>query len=141
MSDFREVRTERQETGQGGRVATFKLTQLIWLVFGLIEAAIGLRVIFKLIAVNPGNPFASFLYLVTGMFLAPFRTLVRSPSAEGMVLEVSSIIAMIIYALIAWALDRMVYVMFYRPRGNTSVRRTVVEEHTPRHTHPDLDDR
>jgi hypothetical protein len=48
-----------------------------------------------------------------------------------MVLEVSSIIAMIVYLLIAWALERIVYVLFYRPRGPVSVKQTTVADHTP----------
>jgi hypothetical protein len=48
-----------------------------------------------------------------------------------MVLEISSIIAMIVYLLIAWALERIVYVLFYRPRGPVSVRQTMVSDHTP----------
>ena len=35
----------------------------------------------------------------------------------GMVLEISSVIAMVVYALIAWALERIIWVIFYRPRG------------------------
>jgi hypothetical protein len=48
-----------------------------------------------------------------------------------MVLEISSIIAMIVYLLIAWALERIVYVLFYRPRGPVSVSQTTVADHTP----------
>lgn len=131
MTEYKEVRTEHHEAGQAQRTTTFKATQLIWLLFGLLEAAIALRILFKLIAVNPGNPFAVLLYTVTNPFLAPFASLKGSPSAEGMVLEVSSVIAMIVYALIAWALERLVYVLFYRPRGHVSVRQTVVEDHIP----------
>lgn len=130
MDEYKEVRTEHREVGQKQRVVTFKATQLIWLLFGLLEAAIGLRVLFKLIAVNPGNPFAAFLYAVTDLFLWPFASLVASPAVDGNVLEISSIIAMIIYALIAWALERLVYVVFYRPRGVVQTRQTVVAEHS-----------
>ena len=141
MTEYREVHTEQRELGQANRVTTFKVTQLIWLLFGLLEAAIGLRVIFKLIAVNPNNAFAAFLYRVTDLFVAPFQSLIGAPAAEGMVLEVSSIIAMIVYALIAWALDRLAYVLFYRPRGGVSVQRTVVADHTQPPPPPEIDDR
>lgn len=144
MDEYKEVRTEHLEVGQKQRVTTFKVTQLIWLVFGLLEAAIALRVLFKLIAVNPGNPFAAFLYAVTDLFLWPFATLVGSPSVNGSVLEISSLIAMLIYALIAWALERIVYVLFYRPRGVVRTRQVVqehshpaVEEEHIHHTHED----
>ncbi len=102
---------------------------MIWLLLGLLEAAIGLRVVFKLIAVNAANPFATLLYGVTHIFVAPFASLTSAPAVGGMVLEISSIIAMIVYLLIAWAFERIVYVFFYRPRGPVSVRQTIVSEH------------
>jgi hypothetical protein len=34
-----------------------------------------------------------------------------------MVLELSSMFAMLIYALIAWAVERVVWLIFYRPGG------------------------
>jgi hypothetical protein len=34
-----------------------------------------------------------------------------------MVLEVSTLIAMLFYGLIAWAVERIIFVIFYRPRG------------------------
>ena len=131
MTDYKEVSTTEHEAGREQRVATFKATQLIWLLLGLLEATLALRVIFKLIGVNPANTFASFLYNVTDIFLAPFASLAGAPAAGGMVLEISSILAMIVYLLIGWALDRIVYVLFYRPRGPVSVRQTTVAEHTP----------
>jgi len=131
MTDYKEVRTTQYEQGREQRVATFKVTQLIWLLLGLLEAAIALRVLFKLIAVNAANPFAALLYGVTNLFVAPFASLIGAPAAGGMVLEISSIIAMIVYFLIAWLLERIVYVLFYRPRGPVSVRQTSVSDHTP----------
>lgn len=117
-----EVRTVEHESGREQRVATFKATQLLWLVLGLVEATIALRVVFKLIAVNATNPFAALLYNVTDIFVAPFTSLTGAPAAGEMVLEISSIIAMIVYLLVGWALERTIYVLFYRPRGPVSVR-------------------
>jgi hypothetical protein len=131
MSDFREVRTTEHEQGREQRLATFKATQLIWLVLGLLEAAIALRVVFKLIGVNAANAFASLVYSVTSLFVAPFASLTGAPAAGGMVLEISSIIAMLVYLLIAWGLERIVYVLFYRPRGPMIVSQTSVSDHTP----------
>ena len=131
MTDYREVRTTEHEQGSEQRLTTFKVTQLIWLLLGLLEALIALRVLFKLIGVNPANAFATFLYGVTSIFVAPFASLTGAPSAGGMVLEISSIIAMIVYLLIAWGIERIVYVVFYRPRGPVSRRQTIIAEHTP----------
>ncbi len=115
MTDYKEVRTTEHEAGREQRVATFKATQLIWLLLGLLEAAIALRVIFKLLGVNEANSFATLLYSITGFFLAPFASLAKAPAAGGSVLEVSSIIAMIVYLLIGWALERIVYVLILPP--------------------------
>jgi len=134
MTDYKEVRTTQHEQGREQRVATFKATQLIWLLLGILEAAIALRVVFKLIAVNATNPFAALLYNVTDFFVAPFASLIGAPAAGGMVLEISSIIAMIVYFLIAWALERIVYLLFYRPRGPVSVSQTSVSDRTPPRT-------
>ena len=131
MTDYKEVRTTQQESGQEQRFATFKATQLIWLLLGFLETMLALRVMFKLIAVNAANPFAALLYKVTDFFVTPFASLTGAPAFDGMVLEISSILAMIVYFLIAWALERIVYVLFYRPRGSVSVRQTVIADHTP----------
>jgi hypothetical protein len=131
MTDYKEVRTTEHEQGREQRIATFKATQIIWLLLGLLEAVIALRVVFKLIGVNAANPFATLLYNVTNLFVAPFASLTSAPAAGGMVLEISSIIAMIVYLLIAWGIERIVYVLFYRPRGPVSVRQTTVSDHTP----------
>jgi hypothetical protein len=131
MTDYREVRTTEHEQGRQQRVATIKATQIIWLLLGLLEAAIALRVVFKLIAVNAANPFAKLLYGVTHLFVGPFASLVRNPSSGGNVLEATSIIAMLVYLLIAWGIERIVNVVFYRPRGPVSVRQTTVSDRTP----------
>jgi len=131
MTDYRVVKTTQHEEGREQRIATFKATQLIWLSLGLLEVLLALRVVFKLIAINADNLFASILYFVTGIFVAPFASLTGAPALGNMVLEISTIIAMIVYLLIAWGLERIVYVLFYRPRGPVSVRQTIVSDQAP----------
>jgi len=131
MTDYKEVRTTAHEQGSEGRATTFRVTQLIWLLIGLLEGVLALRFIFKLVGVNAANAFASLLYAFTDFFVAPFASLTGAPAAGGMVLEVSTLIAMIVYALIGWGLVKIVYVLFYRPRGAVSTRQTVVAEHIP----------
>jgi YggT family protein len=111
------------------RIASFKLTQLIWLMFGLLVALIGLRVGLRLIGANPANPFAALVYGLTDIFLWPFVGLTGTPGAGGMVLEIHAIIAMIVYALIGWAIVRLVWILLYRPADTA-----VVHDHAPRET-------
>ena len=97
------------------RYKLYLTSQIIWIVFGIVEALIGIRVVLKLIGANPANEFAHFVYNASALFLAPFVGLTGTPAAGGMVLEVSSIIGMLVYALIAWALVKIVWLLGDRP--------------------------
>lgn len=117
MTEYKEVRSTQTEQGKEHRITTFKATQLVWLFLYVVEGLIGLRFIFKLIGVNAENAFAQFLYGITSIFVAPFATLTGTPAAAGMQLEFSSLIAMVVYLLVAWVIERLIWVIFYRPRG------------------------
>jgi hypothetical protein len=92
--------------------AISKVTGLIWLLFGILEAAIGLRVVLLLVGANPSAPFASLVYNFTDLFLWPFAGLTASPAVGNMVLEIPSLIAMLVYALIAWAIVKVIWLVF-----------------------------
>ncbi len=129
-----EVRTSQTEPDREQRIFTFKATQLVWLVFGILEAMIALRIGLKLIGANPESPIVALIYGFTNLFLFPFEGMTATPAAGNMVLELSSFFAMAIYALIAWAIERAVYVIFYRPRGGVvAVTETSTSEN---HTNP-----
>lgn len=134
MTDNRvsETRTTQREPERERRIFTFKVTQLVWLLFGILEALIALRIGLKLIGANPASPVAVFIYGFTDLFLWPFTGLTGTPAAGGMVLEISSVIAMVVYALIAWALERTIWVIFYRPRGPVVgvTQTTTTDQHT-----------
>ena len=96
------------------RESVYKVSQIIWLLFGGLEALIGIRVILMLIGANPANGFTAFVYQLTQLFLWPFQNLIANPTFQNMTLEVTSIIAMIVYALLGWIIVRMIWVVFYR---------------------------
>src|ERR671931_1235319 len=96
------------------REAIYKVTQFIWLLCGALEALIGIRVILMLIGANPGNVFTMLVYQLSDIFLWPFRNIVANPGFQNHVLEITSIIAMIVYPLIGWAIVRLICVIFYR---------------------------
>ena len=112
-----EVTSSQQEPDREQRIFSFKATQLIWLLFGILEVLIALRIGLMLIGANPNSPIVALIYGFTYLFLYPFTGLVGSPTAGNMVLELSSMFAMVIYALIAWVVERTVWLIFYRPRG------------------------
>jgi len=129
-----ESRTTQDEPEREQRIFTFKATQIIWLLLGILEAMIALRIGLKLIAANPDSPIVALIYGFTNLFLFPFQGMTVTPSAGGMVLELSSFFAMGIYALIAWAVERVVWLAFYRPRGRVVevTETTSSENRTPR---------
>ncbi len=133
-SRMTEVTSSQREPEREQRIFTFKATQLIWLLFGMLEAVIALRIGLKLIGANPDSPIVTLIYGFTNLFLFPFAGLVSSPTAGNMVLELSSMFAMLIYALVAWAIERTVWLIFYRPRGPVvGVTETTTSQ---RHTTP-----
>src|SRR5215211_7071707 len=112
----KEIRSVQQESDREERIFTFKVIQLIWLLLGILEALIALRIGLKLIGANPASPIVAFIYGFTYLFLFPFAGMIASPSSGSAVLELSSVFAMLAYALIAWVVGRTVWLLFYRPR-------------------------
>ena len=129
-----ETRTSHSEPEREQRIFSFKATQFIWLAFGALEALFVLRLALKLIGANPASPIVALIYGFTYLFLFPFEGLVASPTMGNMILELSTMFAMLIYGLIAWGIERVVWLIFYRPRGPVvAVTETnTSESHTPR---------
>jgi hypothetical protein len=130
-SKISEVRTTQNEPEREQRIFTFKATQLVWLAFGILEVLILLRIALKALGANAGSPIAAFTYGFTELFLSPFKGLTAAPSAGGMVLEIPSLIAVAVYALIAYALAKIIWLIFYRPRGPVQgvTQTTTSEQH------------
>jgi len=103
------------DTGEEHRLRFLKVGQVVWLIVGIVEVLIGIRVLLKLIGANPANDFAGFVYNSAGVFLAPFFGLTGSPSSGGIVLEVPSLVAMLVYALAGWAVVRVILPLFDQP--------------------------
>lgn len=96
------------------RSLTYQITAILWLMFGALEGLLGLRLILKLLAANPINPFAQLIYGLSDLFVWPFVGLTITPSAAGIVVEIYTIIAMVFYAIIAWLVISLVRVLLYR---------------------------
>jgi hypothetical protein len=92
-----------------------RIGEFIWLVAGVLEALFAIRVILKVMAANSAAGFDQFITNVTAPFLAPFTGLMTNgTSANGSVLEVTTLIAMMVYALLAWGIVRMMWIVFER---------------------------
>jgi uncharacterized protein YggT (Ycf19 family) len=92
-----------------------RASEVIYLVFGIIDGLLLIRLVLKLLAANPLAGFSKFIYGLTDVFLAPFRNLLPVVGGgSGAVLEMSTVIAIIVYALIGWGLVRLVGIVFFR---------------------------
>lgn len=88
--------------------APLLIHKVIWWIAGVIIALLALRIILLLLAANQGAPFVDFVYGLSGIFAWPFYGIFGYTPAYGQsVLEISSIFAIIVYALIAWGLAKL----------------------------------
>ncbi len=84
------------------------IQNLIWVLFGIIEVLLLIRFFLRLLAANPAAPFTTFIYNVTNVLIAPFALVFPKAQTGGSVFELSTLLAMVIYALIAWGLTALI---------------------------------
>ena len=94
---------------------SFTARRVVYYILGILEVLLAFRLMFKLLGANPNSGFISFIYSISQVFLIPFTTIFRSAATQGIetkaVLEPSTIIAMIVYALIAWGIVKLIIIM------------------------------
>ena len=127
------VATDRTEATtydpySGRRAMSNKLTRAIYLVFGLVEALLLIRFVLKALGANAEAGFAQLIDGITGPFVAPFLGLFGTPqAASGATLELHTLIALVIYALVAWLLARGAWLVFGEGRSASVARTDTVQ--------------
>ncbi len=115
------------------RVRTYKYSRFLWTILSIVEIFLGLRFVLKAIGANPDSGFSKFIYGATGWLIAPFRLLVGTPSIEGSVFEVTTLIAMAVYALFFWIIVRIVRMVTDRSVSQSTVTHTAHERDQNKH--------
>lgn len=106
-----EAETRREEA-RTVRYAIDKLVDFLRWFATVLEVLLAIRFVLKLIGADPTNLFAGFLYALTDIVLSPFSTLVSSPSLRvNQAFEWSTLIAMVIYWLLFWAINRFLRII------------------------------
>jgi len=85
----------------------YRGTQIVWYIFSIVEVILIFRFILKLIAANPGAGFTQFVYNISYPLAAPFLYVVRSPQVSGSVIEWSTLLALLVYWIVAWGIIRL----------------------------------
>ena len=106
------------------RMQTYQILRLIWGVLALLEILLGLRFLLKLIGGNGASVFGALVYGSTDFFVAPFVGLLPFWSAGDMILEVTTLVAMGIYALVFWGFVRVMGMVMERTSMRTFTRST-----------------
>jgi uncharacterized protein YggT (Ycf19 family) len=107
-----------------------RIVQAIYLVFGVIEALIAMRIVLHALGANPNAGFAQLVYGLTAPLVAPFAGLFGNPQANGNVLELQSVVALVVYALVAWVLGKLVWLMLGESRSAVTTSSKSVETRT-----------
>lgn len=98
------VQTEHPQKVYAKKKTIFRYYQIIWYIVGVIEVLLVFRFLLKMIGANSSFGFTSFIYAISSPFAGPFLGVV-SPSVSGTsILEWSTIIAMLVYVVIAYGL-------------------------------------
>ena len=116
----RDVAAERRQV-------LFLINRIIWSLAGLLEVLLLIRFGLKLIGANPDSGFAVFIYGLTGVFTAPFTDLVPTLFYGKYIFELTTAMAMVIYALLFWGIVAAIPLITDRPRART-VRRSTRDE-------------
>jgi YggT family protein len=94
-----------------------RIVNVVYFLFGILEFLLVVRVILHLVGANAENTFAIFIDGVSYPFVALFASLLQNPILGGAsVLEVTTLIAMLVWAIVAWLMGRLVWLTLSRPR-------------------------
>mgnify|MGYP001565261360 CR=1 FL=1 len=87
----------------------FRTYQIIWYFLGVIEVLLGFRVVLKMHGASPVSLFVNFVYGLSEPFARPFAGIfgVTVPTTRSVV-EWSTFVAMVVYALIAYGLVELI---------------------------------
>jgi hypothetical protein len=101
-------------TTETKRVATSSQTveYLVYFFFGLLEVLLAFRLVLKLTGASIYSAFVGLIYGLTGIFILPFEGIFHRGYAPGVettsVLEPSTLVAIVVYAVLAWGIVKLV---------------------------------
>lgn len=117
------VKTEPPQQVYEKKKVIFRAYQIIWYVLIVVEVLLIFRVALKAMGANPASGFTNLIYAITDPLAIPFQGILRTSVTSGSVFEWSTIIAAIVYALIAVGLVQLF--QFLRPVGPREVSEAV----------------
>lgn len=103
-----DTTVQRQTVAQHSHTSGLVLVQrVIWFIVGLINVIVAIRFVLLLLGANREAGFTDFIYSLSSPFVAPFVGIFGEPTYGRVVFEVSSILAIVIYSLVAWGIVKL----------------------------------
>lgn len=88
---------------------------LIYFIFGALEILLAFRLILKLTGANSGSAFVDLIYSLSGLFVLPFAGIFRTAVSQGVettaVLEPATLVAIVVYAVLAWGIAQLATIL------------------------------
>ena len=110
----------RRDRNQQRAYTRYWLDTVIYGILSALEIILLLRFVFRLLGANTDNWFIQFLYGFTNPLVWPFHGIFNDPATGSQsVFEFSTLIAMLIYALLAWAVVSLINFIL-RPKPQDS---------------------
>lgn len=103
--------------------AIFRTYQVIWYILGIIEVVLASRVFLKLLGAYSGSGFTAFIYALSNPFALPFAGILRTSQTSSSVIEWSALIAMIVYAVVAYGIVELLQLI--KPTNRAEVESNV----------------
>jgi len=111
LAEAETVEATQEEETRTVRYSIGRLSDFLQWFVGVLEIALALRFLLKLIGAQETNPFALILYVSTNIVLYPFNGIIRTLGG----FEPSTLIAMLVYALTLWAIKRFLRILITNP--------------------------
>ncbi len=101
------VATEHPKKAYQTKKVIFRTYQIIWYIVGVIETLLIFRIILKALGANPNSGFTNLIYTLSNPLALPFRGIFPTPVVSGAVFEWSTIVAGIVYLIVAYGLVQL----------------------------------
>ena len=104
-------------TTETNRISTNTQTTeyVIYFLLGTLEILLAFRLILKIAGASLSSGFVNLIYSLTGIFTLPFEGIFRRGIAQGVettsIFEPSTIVSMVVYALLAWGIAKLVRIL------------------------------
>jgi len=100
---------QRQSVQQKTAISGVVIAQrIIYYVGGVIVAILAVRLLLQLLGASQASDFVNFVYGLSGIFVGPFFGMFGDPTFGQSHFETSTLVAIIIYALIAVGVAKLI---------------------------------